>query len=52
MDPRKQLPIAGAERMKTGLLSKEVLLAKFHEICPEIGQLGLHPVILGKGARY
>jgi hypothetical protein len=38
--------------MKTGVLTKEVLLANFYEICPEIGQLGLHPVILGKGSRY
>jgi hypothetical protein len=52
MDPQKVSPEVGTERMKTGLLSKEVLLAKFHEICPEIGQLGLHPVILGRGTRY
>jgi|WetSurMetagenome_2_1015567.scaffolds.fasta_scaffold310963_2 hypothetical protein len=39
-------------RMKTALPDREVLLAKLHELCPEIGRLGLYPLILGKGHRY
>jgi hypothetical protein len=39
-------------RMKTLLPDKEVLLAKLYELCPEIGRLGLFPLILGKGHRY
>jgi len=39
-------------RMNTPLPNKEVLLAKLYELCPEIGRLGLFPLILGKGHRY
>jgi hypothetical protein len=39
-------------RMTTLLLNKEIVLAKLYEICPEIGQLGLYPVVLGRGHRY
>ncbi len=38
--------------MTTCLSTKEAVLAKLYEICPEIDQLGLYPVILGKGSRY
>jgi hypothetical protein len=38
--------------MTTCLPTKEAVLAKLYEICPEIDQLGLHPVVLGKGSRY
>ncbi|MBP8644757.1 MAG: hypothetical protein KBH99_01385 [Syntrophobacteraceae bacterium] len=31
---------------------KEGLLRKLHEVCPEIEQLGLYPIVLGKGSRY
>lgn len=30
----------------------EVVRTKVFELCPEIKQLGIHPVILGKGHRY
>jgi hypothetical protein len=33
-------------------LNKEGVLAKVYEICPEIQQLGIQPVVLGKGNRY
>ncbi len=33
-------------------LSKEGVLAKVFELCPEIQQLGIQPVVLGKGNRY
>ena len=39
-------------RMKILLPDKEVLLAKLYEVCPEIGRLGLYPLILGRGHRY
>jgi len=38
--------------MTTPLLTKETVLAKLYEICPEIDQLGLYPVVLGRGSRY
>ena len=38
--------------MTTLLLTKENVLAKLYEICPEIDQLGLYPVVLGRGSRY
>jgi len=28
------------------------LLRRLYEVCPEIVQLGLFPVVLGKGSRY
>lgn len=33
-------------------LSKEELLVKLHELCPDIEQLGLYPIVLGKGRRF
>lgn len=38
--------------MTTTLLTKETVLAKLYEVCPEINHLGLFPVVLGKGSRY
>jgi hypothetical protein len=38
--------------MTTCLLTKEAVLGKLYEICPEIDRLGLYPVVLGKGSRY
>ncbi len=33
-------------------LDKEGLMAKLSELCPEIEQLGLYPIVLGQGSRY
>lgn len=33
-------------------LDKQGLLAKLYEICPEIEDLGLFPIVIGKNARY
>ncbi len=33
-------------------MNKEEMLALVHELCPEIEQLGLYAVVLGKGSRY
>lgn len=33
-------------------LNKERLLSKFYELCPEIEQLGIQPIILNRGSRY
>jgi hypothetical protein len=39
----------GMEKASEG---REGLLAKLHELCPDIRRLGLYTVILGKGHRY
>lgn len=31
---------------------REGVIAKLHELCPELGQLGIQPIVLGKGKRY
>jgi hypothetical protein len=33
-------------------LNTEVILSKLHELCPEIKQLGIQPIVLNKGNRY
>jgi len=31
---------------------KDGLKEKLYELCPEIDQLGLYPIVIGKGTRY
>jgi len=33
-------------------LNREGVMAKLYELCPEIEQLGLYPIVLGKGNRF
>ena len=33
-------------------LNTEVILSKLHELCPEIKQLNIRPIVLNKGSRY
>ena len=33
-------------------LNNELILSKLHELCPEIKQLNIRPVVLNKGNRY
>ena len=34
------------------LNTEEVILSKLHELCPEMQQLGIQPIVLNKGSRY
>jgi hypothetical protein len=33
-------------------LNAEMILSKLHELCPEIKQLGIQPIVINKGSRY
>jgi hypothetical protein len=33
-------------------LNTELILSKLHELCPEMKQLGIQPIVLNKGNRY
>lgn len=33
-------------------LSSELILSRLHELCPEIKQLNIRPIVLNKGSRY
>ena len=33
-------------------LNTETITSKLHELCPEIKQLGIQPIVLNKGNRY
>lgn len=31
---------------------KDGLKARIYELCPEIEQIGIYPVVIGRGSRY
>lgn len=33
-------------------LDREGVMAKLYELCPEIREMGIYPIVLGKGNRY